>query len=103
MFFRRKKNKTGFCLQLVESFRDIEGSPKQRVLLSLGACDMQEHLWGIIASEIENKLNSIISLLPAPEEVQSWVSQIVSKLERRDTISYTSQKSASEIISIDPK
>jgi transposase len=103
MFFRRKTNKTGFCLQLVESFRDNEGAPRQRVLLSLGSCNIDEHLWSFIALEIENKLNGVISLFPPPEEVQNWVNQIIAKLERKDIVSYAAQKNISESISVDPK
>jgi len=104
MFFRKKKNKTGFCLQLVESFRDNEDRPRQHVLLSLGMCNIPENLWSTIASEVENKLKGIFSLIPNSQEVQSWVDQIVAKLERRDTVSHMASKNnVTSTIEIDPK
>ena len=39
MFFRTKTTRSGKALQLVESYRNREGKPRQRIVVSLG--DMQ--------------------------------------------------------------
>ena len=36
MFFRLKHSKSGQVLQLLESYRNSEGKPRQRVVVSLG-------------------------------------------------------------------
>ena len=42
MFFRLKHSKSGQVLQLLESYRNQEGQPRQRVVVSLGdAADPQ--------------------------------------------------------------
>jgi hypothetical protein len=40
MFIRKKKTKTADVLQLVESYRNDEGQPRQRIVLSLGSIDI---------------------------------------------------------------
>jgi hypothetical protein len=38
--YERKKTKTADVLQLVESYRNDEGQPRQRIVLSLGSIDI---------------------------------------------------------------
>ena len=83
MFFRHKVNNTGKTLQLIESFRDSEGRPRQHILLSLGDALIPKHLWTDIAKKIENYLQNIQSLLPVEAEVQIWVEKLIQKLERK--------------------
>ena len=53
MFFRSKITKTGHAIQLVESYRDSEGKPRQKIIISLGSIDFPKELWKPVAEEIE--------------------------------------------------
>ena len=55
------------ALQLVESYRDHEGRPRQKIILSLGNISIPKHLWKEVANEIDNRLKGIISLLETSE------------------------------------
>jgi len=96
MYFRLKKTKTTPVLQLVESYRDKEGKPRQKILLSLGDIDIAPSLWKTLAVEVENHLLGTPSLFEMDPNVRKWVDLIVRELERRES-------SPSAYISIDPK
>lgn len=83
MFFRHKFNSTGKTVQLIESFRDTEGRPRQRILLSLGDASIPKHLWRDIARVIENHLQGVESLLPVEPEAQHWIEKLLRELERK--------------------
>lgn len=83
MYFRNKRSKTGQVIQLIESFRDVEGRPRQKILLSLGTATIPEEIWKELASEVENRLYGILTLLPAPEEVQKWADRITHLLQQK--------------------
>ena len=42
MFFRIKKSPSGQCLQLLESYRNAQGQPRHRVVVSLGDASIAE-------------------------------------------------------------
>lgn len=69
MYFRNKRSNTGQVIQLIESFRDSEGRPRQKILLSLGTATIPEEIWKELASEVENRLHGVLSLIPASEKV----------------------------------
>ncbi len=96
MYFRLKTNKTTPVLQLVESYRDKEGKPRQKILLSLGDADIDPSLWKMLAVEVENHLLGTPSLFEMDLNVRKWIDLIVRELERRESPS-------SAYISIDPK
>jgi hypothetical protein len=83
MYFRLKKTKTGQALQLVESFRDSEGRPRQRIVLSLGDASLEKHLWGAVAEKIEDHFRGIQSFLPPDEEVKQWADRIIHEIEKK--------------------
>lgn len=82
MYFRHKKTKTTPVLQLVESFRNSEGQPRQRILLSLGDLDLPHSLWHPVAQELENRLNGTPSLFH-DNQVQSWVDRFFDEITRK--------------------
>jgi len=101
MYFRNKKTKSGQALQLVESFRDAEGNPRQRIILSLGGAFLQKELWGSVAEEIENHFRGIKTLLSPVEEVDRWSKKIIREIEKKGWQS--KEKSSENIISIQPE
>ncbi len=102
MFFRTKKTKTGQALQLVASYRDSEGNPRQRIILSLGDVNISKELQKIIAYEVENHFKDIQSLFPLEKETQIWVDRIVKEIEKKGWSSPTKQPTK-EAISIHPE
>lgn len=79
MFFRTKTVKNTSLLQLVESFRNAEGQPRQRVVVSLGDARLPETEKNLIARAVENHLNGHADLLPVDlsEEAAAWVRRIL--------------------------
>lgn len=79
MFFRTKKIKDSRILQLVESFRNSEGRPRQRVVVSLGDADLPTSLMPSILKAVENHLSAHSELLPEElsTEAADWVRRIV--------------------------
>jgi hypothetical protein len=63
----------------VESFRNAEGRPRQRVVVSLGDADLPETLMPSIARAVENHLGAHSELLPEElsEEAAGWVRRIL--------------------------
>ena len=64
MFFRTKTVRGTPVLQLVESFRNPEGLPRQRVLASLGDASVPVDERGAIAKAVELRLRGEESLFP---------------------------------------
>src|SRR6185436_18361290 len=87
MFFRRKQSPSGFCLQLLESFRNAQGQPRQRVVVSLGDAVIARADQPRIAQAVARHFygGGLPELLPAavaPEATSSWVDQICKRIER---------------------
>lgn len=87
MYFRLKKTKSTPVLQLISSYRDTEGRPRQKILLSLGNIDIPEDLWKPLAEEIENHLAGIITLIEPLKSIVKWREIIIEKLEKKKNIS----------------
>jgi len=85
MFFRKTRTSTTQVIQLVHAYRDAEGRPRQRVLLSLGNAALPKHLWHAVAKAVEDRLHGQASLFEAetPPEVAAWVDTIVRRLEAK--------------------
>lgn len=83
MYFRMKKTPSGQVLQLVESHRNSEGSPRQNIVLSLGKASIPEKHWPLLARVVENHLYGGHELFPEhfPPEIQSWYQSIVRRVE----------------------
>ncbi len=90
MYFRLKKTKTTPVLQLVESFRNSEGLPRQRILLSLGDLGLPKSFWHPVAQELDNRLKGTPSLFNDPD-VNGWVDRIFDELTRQDKINNISK------------
>lgn len=84
MFFRTKIIKGSPLVQLVESFRNSEGLPRQRIVASLGDANIPENEKALIAKTVENRLANQIELLPPSlsPEASAWVTRILSLLSR---------------------
>ena len=65
MFLREKTVRGTAVLQLVESYRNAEGLPRQRVLASLGNASVPVEERGVIAKAVELRLRGEESLFPA--------------------------------------
>ena len=86
MFFRLKKTATGRALQLVESFRNTEGSPRQRIVVSLGDMEIPREHWKETARAVEEALyrgeQPQLFASERPAEAEQWADQIVKRVER---------------------
>jgi transposase len=82
MYFRLKKTKSTPVLQLVESYRDPEGRPRQRILLSLGNAKMKKEIWQEVLDAIENHMNGIQTLIKPSKEVAKWTETILGELQK---------------------
>ena len=83
MFFRSKQTHAGRALQLIESFRDGDGLPRQRIVVSLGGVDVPQDLWKAVASLVETLLRGETLLVPFPQPVQKWASLVLQKIEKK--------------------
>ena len=83
MFFRLKKTPSGQVLQLVESYRDAENRPRQRVVISLGNAKMSEDDRPVIAKEIEKRLYGKLDLFPSNHSAstQKWIDTIIRRID----------------------
>ncbi len=86
MYLREKKTKTTPVMQLVESYRDHEGNPRQKIILSLGNCNIDKELWQPIVQDVENILNNAQILFPPSKEVREWSEKIVKELQKKESL-----------------
>ena len=89
MFFRRKSAPRGCNWQLVESFRNAEGQPRQRIVVSLGCASLPEDELKFIAKVLERKLRHQRDFFSQQqdaaqlsEEAAWWVDRIYRKIAR---------------------
>ncbi len=84
MFFRTKFIKGTPLLQLVESYRNPEGQPRQRVVVSLGDAKLPPNQEQLIARCVEQHLLGQPDLLAAElsEESSAWVRRILQLVNR---------------------
>jgi len=82
MFFCRKKSKSGQVLQLLESYRNRQGRPTHRVVVSLGDASLPETSWKAVAKFVESKLYGYRELFPPDPDDQIWIDSIVKRIER---------------------
>ena len=88
MFFRTKTVRGTSVLQLVESFRNPEGLPRQRILASLGDASVPIDERGAIAKAVELRLRGEQSLLPAriSRVGAEWVVRILKIAEQSKAV-----------------
>ena len=84
MFFRVKSSPSGQCLQLLESFRNDEGKPRHRVVVSLGDGQIPEADRALVAKLVAQRLYGQAELFPETKcsEVLNWVDGIAKRVER---------------------
>lgn len=84
MYFRIKIMKSGQVLQLIESYRNPEGLPRQRVVVSLGDARLPEMLWKDVARGVEADLyGQPMLFVDERKDVQTWVRCITGQIERQ--------------------
>ena len=88
MFLRTKTVRGTAVLQLVESYRNPEGLPRQRVLASLGDASVPVEERGVIAKAVELRLRGEESLFPArlSRVGAEWVVRILKIAEQSKSI-----------------
>jgi transposase len=86
MFFRTKTTRSGKALQLVESYRNREGKPRQRIVVSLGDLQVPEEHRKELARLLGDALYGVDqAYLIAPDtstDMEKWVDYIVKRVER---------------------
>lgn len=83
MYFRTKTVKKTPLVQLVESFRNAEGQPRQRVVVSLGDARIPAEEQKPIARAVEARLRGEPHLFEElSEDGAAWVTRIVQLAER---------------------
>ena len=79
MYFRTKTVKGTPLLQLVESYRNVEGQPRQRVIASLGDAALPEDEKRAIAKAVASALQGQADWLDneaLSHEASSWVARM---------------------------
>ena len=84
MYFRVKKSPSGKVLQLIESYRNFEGKPRQIVVASLGNATISEQIRPAVAKAVKMHLYGQQEILPIAndDESKTWVNCIVKQVER---------------------
>jgi transposase len=84
MFFREKLVKQTKLIQLVESYRDTEGRPRQRIVASIGDASLPEGSARRIARCVQGRLEGQPVLFDVPLHAgeTEWVDRIVKLAER---------------------
>ena len=82
MFFREKKTKNGYLLQLVESKRDSAGKVRQHIIVSLGGCPVPDEYRKAVAIEVTHRMAGYQRLLPVDDPVVSdWTNLVLNRIE----------------------
>ncbi len=84
MYFRKKKIKNTEQLQLVQSYRNEEGQPRQRIVASLGKMDIPEESRNTVARYVEQSLRGERDLFEneITTKEAEWIDYIVKIAER---------------------
>lgn len=85
MYFRTKTVSGTTLVQLVQSYRNAEGRPRQRVIASLGDAELPEAHKRAIADAVERRLSGQSDWMEEaelPSEASVWVSKIVQLAQR---------------------
>jgi transposase len=82
MFFRTKTTPSGTVLQLIESFRNSEGQPRQRLVVSLGDAAIDEADRPMVAKAVQLRLRGVGELVEVElaESVRRWTEIIVRRI-----------------------
>jgi transposase len=88
MFLRQKTINGSNLVQLVASYRNEEGQPRQRVIASLGDANLPKDQLRAIAKAVERQLQGQLDLIE-PElsaEAAEWVARIVRVAQRSKSV-----------------
>ena len=98
MFLRVKTSPSGQCLQLLESYRNAQGKPCHRVVVSLGAAQIPEVDRTRGATMVAQRLYGQEELFPQTKrsDVLNWVDGIAKRVEREGRWKPVVQPAASE-------
>lgn len=85
MFLRLKKTDSGQVLKLLESYRDPDGIPRHRTIVSLGNPTISKDDYSIIARMVESHFKNttldMFDSVEATDEILGWVDRIVHQIE----------------------
>jgi transposase len=103
MFFRTKMIKNTPLVQLVESYRNAEGQPRQRVVASLGDTKLPESEKKAIARSVEQHLRGTQELFPSDlsKEGAEWVRHIVQVTQKSKRVCLKQEGSVVDGVLID--
>ena len=98
MFLRVKTSPSGQCLQLLESYRNAQGKPGHRVVVSLGDAQIPEADHAMVAKMVSQRLYGQEELFPQTKrsDVLNWVDGIAKRVEREGRWKPVAQPAASE-------
>ena len=84
MFFRRKQSPSGRVLQLLESYRNPQGQPRHRVVISLGDAPLAQEDWKAVAAMVADQLYGQTPLVPATlsDRARQYVDSITRRVLR---------------------
>ena len=84
MFFRLKRSPSGRVLQLLESYRNLQAQPRQRVVVSLGQAPLAQRDWKPVARAVAARLYGQSELLPGElsPQARQWVDSITRRVAR---------------------
>jgi transposase len=103
MFLRDKTIRGTRVVQLVESFRNAEGLPRQRVLASLGDAAVPQAERGTISKAVELRLRGEKILLPArlSQVAAEWVDRILRIVEQSNSEKIESSAKTTECVVVE--
>lgn len=73
----KKSKRAYYTHKLVESYRNIDGKPRQRVVMSLGTLDLPRIRWRELASILETRISGQLSFLEDEEDISCLADNIM--------------------------
>ena len=71
-------------MQLLESYRNDEGKPRHRLVVSLGEVDIPRELWGVVSDAVALRLSGQGCLFGLESAAAEWVDWVLHRIESRD-------------------
>jgi transposase len=104
MHFKTKKTPTGQVVQLIESFRNPQGQPRDRIVASLGTAQIPSRHHKAISEIVRQRLyGETILFNDISESVQNWADYIVRLVERQGRWMSKSSAAAVTLSPLDKK
>jgi hypothetical protein len=85
MYFHEKRSASGKTLQLLQSYRNVEGKPRHRVVVSLGNAKIEKKWREEIALGVERKLSGQVEfeIIKYSKESTKWIEKITRQIDRQ--------------------